>query len=94
MKIEFCPLCNFRFIRPTVVLNYRHPLEHWSDHWYHCPLCKLQFVRPHIQGRSCKNLMVVGRVTGEFLEISKMITDNIQVTFPHFGFKKLNILEG
>ena len=90
IKIEFCPMCNFRFVRATLIIRYREPISFWSDHWYNCPLCKLHFLRTYRNDESTINRLVLGKCTSQFLEISKLVTEQKQSTFPKFTFEKLN----
>lgn len=63
LKIEFCPLCNFMFIRPTLIRSYPNTfLDFWYDDWYNCPLCGLVYVAVRrydeiiVRNAICKNM--------------------------------------
>jgi hypothetical protein len=49
--VVFCPLCNWRFIRPTAIdrLTYR---ADYIDH-YHCPLCQAHYVIERYESFLC-----------------------------------------
>lgn len=89
MNITFCPLCNFRFIRPTLVLQWPYPMTMWFDDWFECPLCKLAFMVNRRLNDVCSTPYILGKEIKDFEKVTRHFSDMLRPPLPIFEFKSL-----